>query len=201
MSFMSSSTIRTPPQLSAADQAAACKSTPNKVGEVQAALAACRNSTEDTRVGTLLDTVSNARGKFESEEAVYQDLIVTGDSIFGTTTTDTQIADIRARNAELKKMKSGLLTAIKSAASRAEQANRDFIDTKEALPETLPRKMLRTLEDYTVAVFMLAYLFMGLSLVYLYVAINGFSGATVLTALLVFGVVSIVLGVLMYRFL
>lgn len=195
------SRIVTPPTLSQADQATACKSTPNRVNEVQNTLASCRNNTESTRIGTFMDTVYKARQEFESDEAVYQDLIVTGDTLFGSSSSDTQIADIRSRNSELKKLKDKLVAEIKSATSREEQANRDFLDTKEALPESLPKKVVRTLEDYSVAFFLLAYLFAGIALVYLYVVTNQFSLGSIVTGLVVFVVIGLVVAVMLFRFI
>ena len=195
------SRIATQPTLSQADQATACKSTPNKVNEVQTTLASCRNNTESTRIGTFMDTVYKARQEFESDEAVYQDLIVTGDTLFGSSSSDTQIADIRSRNSELKKLKDKLVAEIKSATSREEQANRDFLDSKEALPESLPKKVVRTLEDYSVAFFMLAYLFAGIALVYLYVVTNQFSVGSIVTGLVVFAVIGLVVAVMLFRFI
>lgn len=195
------STIRAQPTLSQADQATACKSTPNKVNELQTTLASCRNDTESTRIGTFMETVYKARQEFESDEAVYQDLIITGDTLFGSSSSDTQIADIRSRNSELKKLKEKLVAEIKSASSREEQANRDFLDTREALPETLPKKVVRTLEDYSVAFFILAYLFAGIAIVYLYVVMNQFAVGAIVTGLVVFVVVSLIVGVMLFRFI
>ena len=148
-----------------------------------------------------MDTVYKARQEFESDEAVYQDLIVTGDTLFGSSSSDTQIADIRSRNSELKKLKDKLVAEIKSATSREEQANRDFLDTKEALPESLPKKVVRTLEDYSVAFFLLAYLFAGIALVYLYVVTNQFSLGSIVTGLVVFAVIGLVVAVMLFRFI
>ena len=148
-----------------------------------------------------MDTVYKARQEFESDEAIYQDLIVTGDTLFGSSSSDTQIADIRSRNSELKKLKDKLVAEIKSATSREEQANRDFLDTKEALPESLPKKVVRTLEDYSVAFFLLAYLFAGIALVYLYVVTNQFSLGSIVTGLVVFAVIGLVVAVMLFRFI
>ena len=189
------------PIQNADNDAAVCKSVPNKVQNLYGELNSCRNTEETARVQNFVANTYQVKSEFEQQDIIYNDLIMTGDNLYGTTTNDTQIADIKARNTELKKLKEGLLKDIRSAESRTEQAERDFLDTKAALPETLPKKILHTIEDYTMFVFMVSFIFMAIALIYMYAAMNEFSLSAFGIGLVVAIIVALVLGVLLFNFL
>lgn len=189
------------PIQNADNDAAVCKSVPNKVPNLYNELNSCRNTEETSRVQNFVANTYQVKSEFEQQDIIYNDLIITGDNLYGTTTNDTQIADIKARNTELKKLKDGLLKDIRSAESRTEQAERDFLDTKAGLPETLPKKILYTIEDYTMFVFMVSFIFMAIALIYMYSAMNEFSISALGVGLVVATVVAVVLGILLFNFL
>jgi hypothetical protein len=189
------------PIQTADNDAAVCKSVPNKINGLYSDLNSCRNTEETSRVQNFVANTYEVKAEFEQQAITYNDLIITGDSLFGSSTNDTQIADIKARNGELKNMKDKLLKDIRSAESQTEQAERDFLDTKAALPETLPQKILHTIEDYTMFVFMLSFVFMAIALIYMYVASQGFSINSIIIGIVVAVVVAFVLGALLFNFL
>jgi cell division protein FtsL len=53
-----------------------------------------------------------------------------------------------------------------------ERSNRDFSDVKDTVPEPQPKRVLRFIEDYTLAILTMAYLFMIISVIYIYTAIS-----------------------------
>jgi lipopolysaccharide export LptBFGC system permease protein LptF len=189
------------PIQTADNDAAVCKSVPNKINGLYSDLNSCRNTEETSRIQNFVANTYEVKAEFEQQAITYNDLIITGDSLFGSSTNDTQIADIKARNGELKNMKDKLLKDIRSAESQTEQAERDFLDTKAALPETLPQKILHTIEDYTMFVFMLSFVFMAIALIYMYVASQGFSINSIIIGIVVAVVVAFVVGVLLFNFL
>jgi hypothetical protein len=189
------------PIQTADNDAAVCKSVPNKINGLYSDLNSCRNTEETSRVQNFVANTYEVKTEFEQQAITYNDLIITGDSLFGSSTNDTQIADIKARNGELKNMKDKLLKDIRSAESQTEQAERDFLDTKAALPETLPQKILHTIEDYTMFVFMISFVFMAIALIYMYVASQGFSINSIIIGIVVAIVVAFVLGALLFNFL
>ena len=91
-----------------------------------------------------------------------------GDSMFGEFGYADVSKQVSDRNAELKRKKEALKKSIDKKEAIISRSGRDFTDVKDTLPETLPNKTLHVLEDYTVAVVLIAYLFMLLSFIYYY---------------------------------
>ena len=91
-----------------------------------------------------------------------------GDSMFGEFGYADVSKQVSDRNAELKRKKEALKKSIDRKEAIISRSGRDFTDVKDTLPETLPNKTLHVLEDYTVAVVLIAYIFMLLSFMYYY---------------------------------
>jgi len=124
--------------------------------------------------------------------AVYHDLIATGNTLFESAQTSASgyvpgdfIADLTAKKAAL--------TAEISAMDREIGSDKqDFADNYKETPEL---KKLHVIEDYTLAIFWLSYIFMAVALVYLY------SGGVLTRAavgLLAAGTVGAILAGLLY---
>jgi len=115
-----------------------------------------------------------------------------GDSMFGEFGYADVTKQVNDRNAELKRKKEVLKKSIDKSEAIISRSGRDFTDVKDSLPETLPNKTLHVLEDYTVAVVFIAYLFMVLSFIFYYT-----SQATVFIT----GLIQSVLGSILVTFI
>jgi hypothetical protein len=91
-----------------------------------------------------------------------------GDSMFGEFGYADVSKQVSDRNAELKRKKNALKKSIDKNEATITRSGRDFTDVKDSLPETLPDTTLHVIEDYTVAVVLISYLFMVLSFIFYY---------------------------------
>ena len=91
-----------------------------------------------------------------------------GDSMFGEFGYADVSKQVSDRNAELKRKKEAIKKDIDKKEGIIARSGRDFTDVKDTLPETLPNQTLHVLEDYTVAILLVSYLFMVLSFIFYY---------------------------------
>ena len=185
---------------SAGDSPQACR-TNNLVGTRQSDLGNCRDQKETIRIDNFIKDTYTIKSDFDNQNALYNDLIITGDNLFGTAKTNLQVDDIKKRNQELKDMKDKLQAEINTANSAAERAERDFLDTKAGLPDPIPKKMLHTIEDYTMLVFLMGFILMAISIVYLYITMQGFTSKSIIEGIVGGLVITLVLGTLVYNIL
>jgi hypothetical protein len=164
--------------------AAVCRSTPNGLNNLTSQIDKCTTTTEQVRNKTLGDNVLKLQQNIEQLRSTIGDSLIMGDSVFG----DYGIADItkqvKDRNEELKNKKEEIHNTILKNEAIIERSSRDFSDVKDTLPEKQPKKVLNFIEDYTLAVLVIAYLFMVMSIIYLYtiqstVKITGFLQALI----------------------
>ena len=189
------------PQLSQDDAAALCKSQPNQIAQLTQGLATCRSSTETQRADQLLFSIDDTLGFFSGQTAVFNDLMATGDTFFGTAPSATAIQEVSQRNEGLKKRAKELMRGLKSSTARMEQMERDFLDVKGGLPETLPNQVVNVLEDYTLVVLCVAYLFGAVAVLFYYIVSNGYALKSILIGTVGVGTFSLFLFVLGFIFL
>jgi hypothetical protein len=189
------------PQLSQDDSAALCKSNPLQIQQLTQGLASCRSSTEAQRANQLLFSVDDTMGFFSGQTAQFNDLMVTGDKFLGAAPSSSSLNEVRARNRDLKTRAKKLEGQIDRGTARMEQMERDFLDTKATLPETLPKKIIHVLEDYTLAVLLLAYIFAALAVLFYYVNIHNYALNSILIGTVGIGVLSLFLFILSMLFL
>jgi hypothetical protein len=72
------------------------------------------------------------------------------------------------RNKELNQKKKALEADVKKKEAIINRSNRDFSDVKDSLPERLPKRTMQTVEDKTVAVVIVAYVFMIMAYIWWY---------------------------------
>jgi uncharacterized membrane protein (DUF106 family) len=101
----------------------------------------------------------------------------------------SMIEEVRKRNQELQSKKDKLLAEIAEQNAIIERGNRDFMDVKNTQPEMMKKTKLRVIEDYTLAVLMMAYLLMALAALYIYVI-----SSPELTTALVKGILYLILA-------
>ena len=96
------------------------------------------------------------------------DSIIMGNSINVSYGGETIIKQVKDRNTELKAKKEEIINDIDKKEAIIERTDRDFADVKDTLPERQPTRYINFIEDYTLAVVVLSYLFMIISVIYVY---------------------------------
>ena len=147
---------------------AVCRSTPNGLKDLNAKINQCTSTTELSRNTDFAENTFKLNKDIESLRAMVGDSLVLGDTIYGKTGSAQIVNEVKARNDTLKAQKGKLLTQVDKDEAIIERSNRDFSDVKDTLPETQTTKVLHFIEDYTLAFLSMAYLFMLVSIIYIY---------------------------------
>lgn len=124
-------------------------------------------ATTSSKPGTAI------KNDIESIRAKINDDLVKGDYIFSADKGVAISSEVLTRNKELRDRKNNLNREIKKKLNIIDSANRDFTDVKDALPEKYTPKALNVIEDYTIAVLMIAYIFMVFAVIYYYIILSG----------------------------
>ena len=161
------------------DQASTCKSQLQVIPQLQASMAACRNTEEVQRATTLLTTIENVPGELESQTIQFMNLLATGDSFFGASAATSSVQDVKNRNKELKQTLGEAQAAISKNTMIVERSERDFVDEKDAAPETIHTRIVSVLDDYTLLVLIISYGFFILIGLLYYITVNEYSGNSI----------------------
>jgi hypothetical protein len=175
------SDVATPPKVNQEDQAIFLKSS-GQVPALYTKMAEYRDSTELAQANNLLDNLDKVQDVFQLQTAQFQDQMLLGDQFFGTSATPVVRNEVQERNQSLVDQKASLEASIKKSIAKSEQMNRDFEDEKAALPETLTTSVIHVLDDYTLVVLMISYIFMILAFIFVYTSINGYSISSIFKA-------------------
>jgi hypothetical protein len=178
------------------DQAATCKSQLQMIPELQSSLANCRNTEELQRASQLLSTVDNIPELFSAQAALFQDMLSTGDSFFGTSASTSAIEDVKSRNKELKQKLADTQASIDKYTAIVERSERDFIDEKDAAPEMIQDRFVHVLDDYTLLVLAISYAFVVLAGALSYMASNSYSITSIVVSLVAAAAISLFLTIL-----
>jgi len=178
------------------DQASACKSQLQVIPQLQAGLAACRNTDEVQRASALLSTIDDVPDFFASQTSQFNDLLLTGDSFFGTSASASAIQDVKQRNQELKQTAAASQAAIAKYTTIIERAERDFVDEKDAAPETIRDKVVHVLDDYTLLVLTISYVFFILVGLLYYMASNNYTVTSLIIGIVGASAISLCLTIL-----
>lgn len=131
-------------------------------------------------------------------KATITDLIAVGSSMYNPT-TGSMTADALSRNNELTAKRESLDEEIKKQESIVNRVNRDFTDVRNQLPETIPDKRLHFIEDYTLAILGISYLFMILIALHTYVLKSEEAWTMSLLRGLMYSVlISLIMGMIVY---
>lgn len=148
---------------------AVCRSTPNGLRELNAKIDGCTSTTEINRNTNFAENTYRLQKDIESSTGTVQDSLVMGDTMFGQYGYQDIAKQVKDRNTELKSKKEILVRQVDKNEAIIERSNRDFSDVKDTVPEPQVKQTLRFIEDYTLAFLSLAYLFMIVAIIYLYV--------------------------------
>jgi hypothetical protein len=131
-------------------------------------------------------------------KATITDLIAVGSSMYDPT-AGSMTSDALSRNTELTAKKESLDEEIKKQESIVNRANRDFTDVRNQLPETIPDKRLHFIEDYTLVILGISYLFMILIALHTYVLKSEEAWTMSLHRGLMYSVlISLIMGMIVY---
>ena len=111
----------------------------------------------------------NIDADIQGLKASIQDALLMGDQIVGTNSNTHVVRQAQLRNKELKETKTALEVDIRKKEAIVNRTNRDFSDVKDSLPQTQSNQILHVVEDYTVAILVVAYLFAILGFITSYV--------------------------------
>jgi hypothetical protein len=165
------------------NNSAVCRAKPNGLQSLFSEIDKCTSSEELTRNNQFVSSTLNLKQDISALQANITDSLMTGDSMFGSMGNGTITKQVDMRNEDLKKKKDALSATIRKNEAIIERSSRDFSDVKDTVPEPQKKRILHVLEDYTLALLVFSYLFMSLSVVYLYTILNGATIAALLTAL------------------
>jgi len=152
------------------DAAYVCHSAANGLTDLNSKIDKCTTTTEQTRNNSFATNTFKIKKDIEILQANVGDSLMMGDSIFGKAGHAEIIREVKERNHDLKSKKETVMKDVDHKESIINRSNRDFTDVKDSLPETQPKKVLHFMEDYTLAILLMAYLFMVISCIYMYTA-------------------------------
>jgi hypothetical protein len=178
---------------------ATCRALPTGIQNLSKGITNCMRPQEETRNKTLFSSTLYLKQDIETLSANVIDSLSVGDSMFGSYGHSDITNQIRERNDDLKKKKEGLIQDINRKESIIERANRDFTDVKRTLPEKQPKKILHFIEDYTMVVLSMSYLFMlCIGIYYLSNRSGNFNTSDFSHALINGAILSVIVGVVVY---
>ena len=155
------------------NNSAVCRAKPNGLQSLFSEIDKCTSSEELTRNNQFVSSTLNLKQDISALQANITDSLMTGDSMFGSMGNGTITKQVDMRNDDLKKKKDTLSATIRKNEAIIERSSRDFSDVKDTVPEPQKKRIQHDLEDYTLALLVFSYLFMSLSVVYLYTIMNG----------------------------
>ena len=124
------------------------------------------------------------------------DLLSTGDSVMGTSATGSAIQDVKSRNQELKQTLADTQASIDKYTAIVERSERDFVDEKDAAPEEIRKSHINVLDDYTLLVLSISYVFCVLVGVIAYMSTNNYSITSIVVSLVAAAALSLCLTIL-----
>jgi hypothetical protein len=151
---------------------AVCRSNPNGLNGLNSTIDNCTTGTELNRNKNFAENTFKIQKDIETLTGTVQDSLMMGDSMFGQFGYQDIAKQVKDRNSELKTKKEHLMQEVDKNEAIIERSNRDFSDVKDTIPEPQPKKVLRFIEDYTLAILTMAYLFMIISVIYIYTILS-----------------------------
>ena len=159
-----------PPKPSRNAEAAICRSVPNGLNDLNSKIDDCTTSTELNRNTNFAANTFKLQKDIQTLTATAGDSLIMGDTMFGQYGYQDVAVEVKERSSELKGKKEKLLKEVDSNEAIIERSNRDFSDVKDTITEPQPKKVLRFIEDYTLAFLSIAYLFMIIAVMYVYIS-------------------------------
>jgi hypothetical protein len=153
-------------------KASVCKSTPNGLNVLNGEISNCTSTTEQTRNNNFAANTIKLQQDISSQSGSVMDSLTMGDTMFGQFGYNDIAKQVKGRNEELKKKKDVLMKEVEKGESIIERTNRDFEDEYKTVPSPQPKKYLRFIEDWTIAILVISYLFMAIAAIYVLTAMS-----------------------------
>jgi hypothetical protein len=106
----------------------------------------------------ITTNITNFKSDIDSFKTTISDSLIAGANLFVSQPGIT--SEVNMRTTELIAKKNKLNEDIKKQEAVIRRSERDFIDVRDTLPETIPNKKFHFLEDYTLVFLLISYLFM-----------------------------------------
>ena len=178
---------------------ATCRANPNSIQTLTTGLQNCMRGEEKTRNNTLSSNTLQLKSDIDALRGNVIDSLSLGDTIFGQYGHNDVSTQLKKRNDDLRLQVQSLTKELDKNQAIVERSNRDFVDVKRTLPEKQPKKLLHFIEDYTMALLAISYLFMIIIGIYYYSVIDGvFDMSKCFQAIGHSGLISIIVGVVLY---
>lgn len=127
------------------------------------------------------------------------DSLLVGKAAYGPYGHAEVTKDVSDRTAELTKRKDKLREDIQKQEAVINRSDRDFTDVRDTLPETLPNNRFRFMEDYTLVFLLIAYLFMMVVALHVYVTYSPEPWSTALVYGLFYSImITLFAGLILY---
>jgi len=154
---------------------------------------------ETTRNNTLASNTLQLRDDINSLRANVNNSLALGETMFAQYGYVDANKQIKERNKDLTLQVNSLTKELDKNQAIIDRSNRDFVDVKRTLPEKQPKKILHFIEDYTMALLSISYLFMMIIGIYYYSIVNGvFDTSKCFQNIGYSGLISIVVGMVLY---
>jgi hypothetical protein len=163
------------------------------ISDLTTQIANCVSTDENTR-NKALATLFHLTDEIGDLKSTINNSLVMGDSIFGTAGHSQITKEIKHRNDELKLKRASLKKEIEKKHQVVQTSNRDFSDHLEPADQS----RVLSVEDYTVFVFVLSYIFMACVAIYTYTFSSPIPTQAFGKALVGTGIVSIIGAIVFY---
>jgi hypothetical protein len=152
--------------------ASACKAVPNSLNTLNSEINKCTSSAEYNRNTNFVENTFKLQKDIQSLSASTMDTMSMGDTMFGQFGHSEIVKQVKDRNEDLKNKKEKLINGVEKGEAIIERSNRDFSDVKDTIPQPQPKRVLRFIEDYTLAILSISYLFMIVAIIYVNVSMS-----------------------------
>ena len=154
--------------------ASVCKSVPNGLNTLNGEINNCMSTTELNRNTNFAENTFKLQQDITTLSGTTADSLVMGDTMFGQFGYNDIAKQVQSRNDELKKKKDQISKEVEKGNAIIERSNRDFADVKDTISEPQPKRVLRFIEDYTLAILVISYIFMIIAIIYIYTITSEF---------------------------
>jgi hypothetical protein len=155
-------------------KASASKAVPNGLTDLNTKIDKFTSEVEKSRNNNFATDTVKLEQDIISLRATTNDTLIMGDTMFGQFGYNDIAKQVKERNNDLNKKKASLSKDIEKGEAIIDRSNRDFTDVHDTVPEPQPAKTLRFIEDYTLAILTISYIFMIIAVIYIYTSTSEF---------------------------
>ena len=154
--------------------ASVCKSARNGLTNLTTSIENCTSVPEETRNNNLAQNILKLQEDIISLRSTTSNALTMGGTMFGEAGYNVIAEQVRERNNDIRKKKEDLVKDIEKGEAIITRTNQDFTDVRNTVPEPQPQKTLRFIEDYTLAILAISYIFMIIACIYIFTITSEF---------------------------